>query len=342
MRPNHNNNKQRMRGRHRNNKPSNPLARSYESNGPDVKVRGNPQHIVEKYSQLARDAQVAGDPVLAEAYLQHAEHYYRIITAAHAAMAQAQGLTRPGENDGDESADDDDDMTGMQQPYPDFRQQQQMQQRADLGEQPQPEGGQPFIPRDRPPYQERSERQNFGDRQPYGERGERQDRGDRQSYGDRQERGERQSYGDRPDRGERQAYGDRGERQDRGDRQPYGDRQERGDRGDRGDRRFPPRGPRQDFRQRRPEPEAEGQETALPSFITGPAPRVVNGDSEPTQPNPPAASFAPEDAPSPAPAEQTESGEARAPFRARRRRRAVDAKAGADEAAERPEGQPVD
>ena len=90
MRPNHNNNKQRMRGRHRNNKPSNPLARSYESNGPDVKVRGNPQHIVEKYSQLARDAQVAGDPVLAEAYLQHAEHYYRIIAAAQAAMTQQQ------------------------------------------------------------------------------------------------------------------------------------------------------------------------------------------------------------------------------------------------------------
>ena len=70
----------RGRGRNNNNRKShNPLARSFESNGPDVKIRGTPAHIAEKYLTLSRDAQSSGDPVLAENYLQHAEHYTRII-----------------------------------------------------------------------------------------------------------------------------------------------------------------------------------------------------------------------------------------------------------------------
>jgi len=56
--------------------------RAFDSNGPDnVKVRGNAQHVFEKYQQLARDAQTAGDRVLAENYLQHAEHYFRLLRA---------------------------------------------------------------------------------------------------------------------------------------------------------------------------------------------------------------------------------------------------------------------
>ena len=51
----------RMRGRNRN-RGHNPLTRVYESNGPDVKVRGTAHHIAEKYVQLARDAQSSGDP----------------------------------------------------------------------------------------------------------------------------------------------------------------------------------------------------------------------------------------------------------------------------------------
>ena len=62
----------RMRGRNR--KSLNPLTRVYESNGPDVKIRGTASHIAEKYVQLARDAQSSGDPISAENYLQHAEH----------------------------------------------------------------------------------------------------------------------------------------------------------------------------------------------------------------------------------------------------------------------------
>ena len=56
--------------------------RAFESNGPDnVKIRGNAQHVFEKYQQLARDASAAGDRVLGENYLQHAEHYFRVLRA---------------------------------------------------------------------------------------------------------------------------------------------------------------------------------------------------------------------------------------------------------------------
>jgi hypothetical protein len=63
-------------------KPQQNANRAFDSNGPDnVKVRGNAQHVFEKYQQLARDAQTAGDRVLAENYLQHAEHYFRLLRA---------------------------------------------------------------------------------------------------------------------------------------------------------------------------------------------------------------------------------------------------------------------
>lgn len=55
--------------------------RNYDSNGPDVKIRGSASHIFERYCQLARDASAAGDRIAAENHLQHAEHYYRIMLA---------------------------------------------------------------------------------------------------------------------------------------------------------------------------------------------------------------------------------------------------------------------
>jgi uncharacterized protein DUF4167 len=82
---------QNRRGRGRGRKPQNPLARSYESNGPDVKIRGTAAHVAEKYMSLARDALASGDIVTAESYLQHAEHYNRIIMAA-----QVQAASQPG------------------------------------------------------------------------------------------------------------------------------------------------------------------------------------------------------------------------------------------------------
>src|SRR5262245_42285760 len=76
----------RQRGRNRGGggggKPQQNANRAFDSNGPDnVKVRGNAQHVFEKYQQLARDAQTSGDRVLAENYLQHAEHYFRLLRA---------------------------------------------------------------------------------------------------------------------------------------------------------------------------------------------------------------------------------------------------------------------
>ncbi len=64
--------------------------RTYDSNGPEVKIRGSASHIYEKYLQLARDANASGDRVMAENYLQHAEHYFRIMAAAQAQQAQWQ------------------------------------------------------------------------------------------------------------------------------------------------------------------------------------------------------------------------------------------------------------
>ena len=81
----------RMRGRNR--KSQNPMTRVFESNGPDVKIRGTPSHIAEKYLQLARDAQTSGDPVAAENYYQHAEHYFRLIAAAQEQFRQT--ILRP-------------------------------------------------------------------------------------------------------------------------------------------------------------------------------------------------------------------------------------------------------
>jgi len=55
---------------------------NFESNGPEVKVRGSAQQVLDKYLQLARDAQSSGDRVKAEGYLQYAEHYFRIVNEA--------------------------------------------------------------------------------------------------------------------------------------------------------------------------------------------------------------------------------------------------------------------
>lgn len=111
-------NNKRMRGRNR--KSHNPLTRVYESNGPDVKIRGTASHVAEKYVQLARDAQSSGDPVGAENYFQHAEHYFRLIAAAQEQFRQTQpnAFFRPEGGGGNESRDevfddDGDDDTGQ-------------------------------------------------------------------------------------------------------------------------------------------------------------------------------------------------------------------------------------
>jgi hypothetical protein len=285
-----------MRGRNRNNKGPNPLTRSYESNGPDVKIRGTAQHIAEKYSQLARDAQSSGDPVAAENYLQHAEHYYRIIAAAQEQLREQYGYQRPFDEEGDEEGG----FAPGDRGYANGED-------GDFGQQPQPFEARPFENRqgngDNRGDDERGDRQDRGERPQRFDRGDRQDRGDRpnrfnrdrQDRGpdNRQDRGPRQDYrqdnrqdnrqdrGDRPDfRDERQDRPDRGDRQDnrgegRQDFQREDRRDDRGERQERGDR--PERAPRQDRgerngrdfrRERREEPAAE--ETGLPAFLTNP------------------------------------------------------------------------
>src|SRR5208282_5745809 len=88
---------QSRRGRNRGGrKPQNSISRNYESSGPDVKIRGTAMHIAEKYMSLARDAHSSGDSVAAENYLQHAEHYNRIILAAQAQNASMPGAEQQG------------------------------------------------------------------------------------------------------------------------------------------------------------------------------------------------------------------------------------------------------
>jgi hypothetical protein len=286
MRPGQN---KRMRGRPNNNRRGpNPLTRSYESNGPDVKIRGNAHHVAEKYLQLARDAHTSSDPVAAENYLQHAEHYFRLIAAAQAAQQQQQnGPRQPGEGDSDEM-DDDDDFGGLNDRFA------SPAERA-----PAPYQGQPsFVP----PPQSQPQGQPYQDRAPYDN--------DRQPQGDR-------GYQGRPDR-QSNRQPDRGPR----DNRPYQDRQD----GQR-DNRFPRDNRPREFRPyREPNPprEASPPETALPSFITAPPRANTQPDVEETafvnpvahidQPQPSIA-----DAPPPDPSFVGE-GEPRFPARGRRRR----------------------
>src|SRR5271166_2879451 len=76
-----------------------PLNRNhvFDSNGPELRVRGTSQQLFEKYLQLGRDATSSGDRVMAESYFQHAEHYFRILNAMNQAAQQNQA---PGQNPG--------------------------------------------------------------------------------------------------------------------------------------------------------------------------------------------------------------------------------------------------
>lgn len=82
--PNH----KRHRGRSNGRRHQHGLSSNYESNGPEVKIKGSASQVQDRYQALARDAVASGDRIAAENYLQHAEHYQRIINA-HLAQAAA-------------------------------------------------------------------------------------------------------------------------------------------------------------------------------------------------------------------------------------------------------------
>lgn len=69
-----------------------PLSRNhvFDSNGPEIRIRGTAQQLFEKYLQLGRDATSSGDRVTAEGFFQHAEHYFRILNAMNQAAQQNQ------------------------------------------------------------------------------------------------------------------------------------------------------------------------------------------------------------------------------------------------------------
>ena len=78
--------------------------RVFDSSGPEGKVRGTPQQIIDKYLTLARDAQLSGDRVAEQAFLQHAEHYTRMLGEAQREMAERQQFHQ-NRQDGDENRD---------------------------------------------------------------------------------------------------------------------------------------------------------------------------------------------------------------------------------------------
>lgn len=173
-----------MRGRNNRGKSGgghhNPLSRVYESNGPDVKIRGSASHVAEKYLQLARDAQSSGDPISAESYYQHAEHYFRLIAAAQEQFRQNTPYFRPEGSSGNDSRDevfeDEDTEAGAGAS-------------AAQGEQPSfgTRDPQPYLPRDAQFFAPRDQQQmppQFGGR-PQGERHERPQRAERQPQAQR-------------------------------------------------------------------------------------------------------------------------------------------------------------
>ena len=79
-------NKNRNNGRRPN--PGNVINRVFDSAGPEGKVRGTPQQIIDKYQSLAHDSQLSGDRVSAENFQQHSEHYARLLLDAQKEIAE--------------------------------------------------------------------------------------------------------------------------------------------------------------------------------------------------------------------------------------------------------------
>ena len=121
---------------------------NFDSNGPDVRVRGNATQVYEKYLALARDASSAGDRVIAESYYQHAEHYYRIINENTDPSYEDLYGREPNGYDGyDEDEEDDDDgrqsqARGTRQERRERYEQEEQRQRGGQGNGGQGSGGQ--------------------------------------------------------------------------------------------------------------------------------------------------------------------------------------------------------
>jgi len=143
---NRNNNNNNNSSNNNNRRGQNPMTRVFESNGPDIKIRGTASHVAEKYVQLARDARSSGDPVAAENYYQHAEHYFRLIAAAQEQFRQNQPQPRV-DNETQPTAEDGDD---------------EGESFSHFGQEP------GFVPQQQQPYiRDNNPREQRGDNQPY-------------------------------------------------------------------------------------------------------------------------------------------------------------------------------
>lgn len=203
--------------------------RAFDSNGPEgIKVRGAAQGVYEKYLQLARDAGTGGDRVLAENYLQHAEHYYRVLRTMQPQRPVSEIIGRDAFSSGfdiDFEAE------------PELSAETPAETEGD-GAQTEGEGGQPREERqreDRPRYndRDRSRDDRPRDDRPRDDRS----RDDRPRYNDRQRdersRDDRPRYNnDRPRDDRPRDERPREERQ-REDRPPREERAPRGERNDR-------------------------------------------------------------------------------------------------------------
>ncbi|WP_420849487.1 DUF4167 domain-containing protein [Phenylobacterium deserti] len=311
----------RQRGRNRGGgggsgggKPQQNANRAFDSNGPDgVKVRGNAQHVFEKYQQLARDASSAGDRVLAENYLQHAEHYFRLLRALQPQRPASEILGR------DQFA------SGFDIDFEDEGAQAQSEAADEAAESGEAEAGEtrenrwqdrPREGRDRDDRRDRDGRDRDGRDRDRGERFEgRRDRDDRprdrdENRRDRDDRPRdrdenRRDRDDRPRERDENRDRDRDNREGRegGRRERWRDRDRnrddrdgRGERGDREERRE--RSDRQDRPERDPMPviepqaepfaaaeapmlrDAEGGESHAPAFLQAATPRA-DGDEGP-------------------------------------------------------------
>jgi hypothetical protein len=160
MRNRNNNNSNNNNNNNNNRRGQNPMTRVFESNGPDIKIRGTASHVAEKYVQLARDARSSGDPVAAENYYQHAEHYFRLIAAAQEQFRQNQPQPRTENEMPSEDGDDDSESF------------------SNFGQEPGfvPAQPQPFVPRDNNQQRDHNPRDHQREGQPYQPREQHQPR----------------------------------------------------------------------------------------------------------------------------------------------------------------------
>lgn len=108
-------NRSRSKG-NRNRSVGNIVNRVFDSSGPEGKVRGTPQQIIDKYNQLARDAQLGNDRVAAENFQQHSEHYTRMLSEAQREMEARREQQDQQRAQKQQQRDDRDDGAAQQQP----------------------------------------------------------------------------------------------------------------------------------------------------------------------------------------------------------------------------------